>query len=69
MKKWEYKIFSSHDVPGMGLFKLDRSRDTLEAYLNELGNEGWEILNVDFLDSTAGQGTYFAGIAKREKQQ
>lgn len=67
MKKWEYKLFSSFDIPGTGLFKEKRSREALEVYLNSLGNEGWEIIGVDFID-IRGKESYFAGIAKREKR-
>lgn len=66
MKRWEYKIISSGDVESEGVFK-GKSRETLEAHLNELGQEGWEILGVDFIDDYASEKSFFA-IAKREKQ-
>jgi len=46
MRKWEYKIVDSNDVPSAGIFK-GRQREALEAYLNELGAEGWELVNID----------------------
>lgn len=65
MRKWEYKIVDSKDVARDGIFK-GRSRGRLEEYLNALGEQGWEIVNIDtwFVESR----TSFVGIAKREKQ-
>ena len=65
MKKWEYKIIDTKDVPGGGVFK-GKSRDAIETYLNELGAQGWEILNLDALE-LQGHHLTFLGVAKREK--
>ena len=65
MKKWEYKIIDSKDVPGGGIFK-GKERAKIEEYLNNLGEEGWEIVNIDSLELEGR--TSFVGIAKREKQ-
>jgi Domain of unknown function (DUF4177) len=64
MKKWEYKIIDTDDVPGGGMFK-GRSRDAIEAHLNQLGEQGWEIVNLDALDFK--RQLAFLGVAKREK--
>ncbi|MEN9667907.1 MAG: hypothetical protein RLZZ326_4270 [Planctomycetota bacterium] len=65
MRKWEYKIVDSKDVPSDGVFK-GRSRDALEAYLNQLGAEGWELVNTYY----AHEGRWdFVGVAKRERVQ
>ncbi len=64
MRRWEYKIVDSNDVPGGGIFK-GKSRDSLEEYLNRLGAEGWEVVNIDSLELEGR--TSFVGIAKREK--
>ena len=61
MKLWEYKIVDSQDVGG-GIFK-GPDRDKLEAYLNEPGQDGWEILGVDFLELENRHS--FVAIAKR----
>lgn len=66
MKKWEYKILDSKDVPRGGLLK-GRRRDTLETYLNDLGTQGWEIVNIGFREWGSGR-VDFSGVAKREKQ-
>lgn len=34
---------------GEGVFK-GPDRDALQAYLNELGAEGWEVVSADFLE-------------------
>ena len=48
-----------------GLFK-GKKRSDVEAYLNDLGNEGWELVNLDFreLDNRF----EFTGIAERERE-
>ena len=66
MRKWEYKIVDSKDVPSDGLFK-GRNRAALEAYLNQLGAEGWEMVNIDSLELEGRR--EFVGVAKRERMQ
>jgi hypothetical protein len=62
-KKWEYCIVDSHEVPGVN-FTDKRSKQDIADYLNRLGQEGWEIIN---LDMTENQVFYnFFGVAKRE---
>ena len=65
MKKWEYKIVNSKDVSRKGVFR-GRNREELEEYLNNLGEDGWEIVNIDS-HKLEGR-TSFVGLAKREKQ-
>jgi hypothetical protein len=62
MTKFEYKMIDTKDVAAAGVFK-GRKRSDIEAYLNELGNEGWELVNVDYRELEGG--TEFAGIMKR----
>ena len=63
MGKWKYKIVDSKDVPGRGIFKR-KARTDIEGYLNDLGKDGWEIINLDFreLDNRF----EFSGVAKKE---
>ena len=63
MAKWEYKIVDSKDVPGGGIFK-GKDRAAVESYLNQLGYEGWEIVNLDFRELEGR--LEFSGVAKRE---
>ena len=63
MRKWQYKIVDSHDVPSDGILK-GRNRAALETYLNQLGAEGWELVNIDSLELEGR--TEFVGVAKRE---
>ena len=63
MKKWQYKIVDSKDVPGGGVFK-GKERADVEDYLNNLGKDGWEIINLDFRE--LGNRFEFSGVAKRE---
>lgn len=64
---WEYKIIDSEDAEKGGFFK-GRTIDQVETYLNDLGNKGWEIIDVDFQmeASMPGGPTHFHGIAKRK---
>lgn len=63
MRRWEYRIFDSKDVAGGGLFKRP-DREALEARLNELGAEGWEVVVGDFLELEHRHA--FMAILKRE---
>jgi len=62
VKKWEYKIIDSMRLPG-GIFR-GKKFDEIEKYLNEIGEEGWEIINLDFNDVTGQMD--FVGVARRE---
>ena len=64
MKKWEYTIVDSKDVPGGGVFK-GKDRAEIDRYLNKLGQEGWEIVNLDFRELE--NRFEFTSVAKREK--
>jgi hypothetical protein len=64
-RKWEYKLISTHDVPGGGLLGI-KERDALEAHLNQLGAEGWEIVSVDFIDGMQSP-SFFQALARRER--
>jgi hypothetical protein len=63
MKKWEYKIVDSRNLKRQDLFGGSKSGE-IEDYLNRLGAEGWEIINLDFYEME-GRGS-FTGLAKRE---
>jgi len=67
MGKWEYMIIDSKElVSGRGLSQLIEGpgKEKVERYLNQIGSEGWEIVNIDFSDELTSQ---FMGLAKREK--
>ncbi len=63
MRKFEYKIIDSKDVASAGVFK-GRQRADVEAYLCTLGEDGWEIINMDFRELEGR--LEFAGVAKRQ---
>ncbi len=50
MKKWEYRIVTSDDVQGSGFFKTVE-REAVQAHFNELGEQGWEVVNVQFVEA------------------
>ena len=45
---------------------MGKSRESMEEYLNEIGSEGWEIVNLDFVELE--NRSSFVGVAKREKR-
>ena len=63
MKTYEYRIIDSRDVETAGLFK-GRKREDIESYLNSLGQQGWELVNVDFRELEGG--LEFAGVMKKQ---
>ena len=63
MKKWQYRIINTNEVPGGGIFK-GKTQQAVEDYLNEIGEEGWEIVNIDALELE--DRMEFIGVAKRE---
>lgn len=69
MIKWEYMLIDSKNLPEAerGVFK--QSKVTLkeaEEYLNKLGEDGWEIIDLDF-DFLIHDTGAFVGVAKRQK--
>lgn len=63
MKKWEYIVLDSKDIPRAGILK-GRDRAGVEKYLNDLGREGWELVNIDFRELESR--FEFTGVAKKE---
>lgn len=61
--KFSYKIIDSADVKSAGLFK-GKQREDVEAYLNKLGQDGWELVNVDFRELEGR--LEFSGIMKKQ---
>ena len=66
MRKWEYKYLDSLDIEE-GDFLAIKSRESVEDYLNQLGAEGWEVIDLDFVEFEGR--TSFVGVAKRELQE
>ncbi|MEL6109060.1 MAG: hypothetical protein AAFU85_23895 [Planctomycetota bacterium] len=64
MQKWECKYLSAEDLGPRGFFRTVKP-EQVQAYFNALGEDGWEIVNVDFTDTSAF--IDFRGLAKRPK--
>ncbi|MEM7456446.1 MAG: hypothetical protein AAF456_19025 [Planctomycetota bacterium] len=64
MQKWEYIFLTTDDLEKRGFFKTVDPEE-VEKYFNALGDEGWEIINVDFTDTSSF--ISFRGVAKRPK--
>ena len=56
-KRYAYKVISSAHLK-----KHDPA--SVEKHLNELGNEGWDLVRIDMKDS--GKGISFLGLMKRK---
>jgi hypothetical protein len=65
MTKWEYKFLTTADLEKRGFIVKSVEPEQIEGYLNSLGDEGWEVISVDFIDTTAF--IDFRGIARRPK--
>ena len=69
MDKWEYKLLDSKKLPEAERGIFTQAKVTLaeaEMYLNKLGEEGWEIIDIDF-DFLVHDTGAFVGVAKRKK--
>ncbi|MFN3192917.1 MAG: DUF4177 domain-containing protein [Aureliella sp.] len=64
MTKWEYKFINAADLEKSGFFKTVQPEE-VEKYLNSLGEDGWEVIVMDFTDTS----TFidFRGVARRPK--
>ena len=70
MEKWEYLLLDSKRLASVkgGLFTQKKvSLEEAENYLNKLGDEGWEIIDIDF-DFLIHNTGAFVGVAKRRKK-
>lgn len=68
MTKWEYKLIDSKKLSEAekGLFKQTKvTLEEAENYLNKLGEEGWEVIDLDF-DFLIHNTGAFVGVAKRQ---
>ena len=65
MTKWEYLFLTTADLEKRGFFKSVQPED-VEKYFNALGNDGWEIIAIDFIDTTSF--IDFRGVARRPKE-
>ena len=66
MKKWEYTIVYTRALQE-AIFKGESSHKSLTSYLNELGEEGWEILNFGQMINENRVSIYIGCLAKSEK--
>lgn len=63
MTHWEYKVIDSKAIERSSRLK-NPSIDEAEAYLNELGAAGWEIVSLDWRELEHRMS--FVGVAKRQ---
>lgn len=66
MKKWEYMIIHTRAMQE-AIFKGESPHKCLLSYFNELGGEGWEIVNFGQTLNENGIFVYPDCLAKREK--
>ena len=70
MEKWEYLLLDSKKLESAegGFFSQQRvSIEAAQDYLNKIGDEGWEIIDLDF-DFLVHDTGAFVGVAKRKKR-
>ena len=69
MKKFEYKTYTFDTVSTSKTVNdsVNFNIDSLEPVLNQLGNEGWELISSTRSHSTSGQTVKILLIFKREK--
>lgn len=60
--KWKYRVFDSKDFRRDGLLK-GRSRESIERFLNKLGSDVGEVINITFRELESRSS--FTGVAKR----
>jgi len=65
MKKFEYKVL---DVIAKGLFAGKIDFEALNEKLDELGEEGWEVVAMEDTNMYEGASRSMVVILKREKQ-
>jgi len=70
MEKWEYLLLDTKKLESArgGVFTQKAvPLEEAEQYLNELGEQGWEIIDIDF-DFLIHNTGAFVGVAKRKKR-
>jgi len=65
-EKWEYELFSTTDLPEQRWFSQP-TREEVRQHLNRLGQDGWEVINVQFA-VVQGPNYYMRALLKRRKQ-
>ena len=66
-RRWEYKLIGSDDLAAGGLLGAKAAdREAIEAYLNRLGEDGWEIVGIDFHEPSESP-RFFQALARRER--
>ncbi len=68
MVKWEYKVVAIKTQVHSSHFEADGKPtiDDVQNYLNELGDEGWELAGVQNISLQDGKGFTIAYLKKRK---
>lgn len=64
MKKYEYKTLT---IEAEGVFGGKVNSRKLESELNDLGTQGWELVNTFTSNIANGKTAYVVSVLKREK--
>ncbi|MBI9072796.1 MAG: DUF4177 domain-containing protein [Melioribacteraceae bacterium] len=65
MSKWEYKVIDSVILKEKKIISSTESMESFEIFLNKLGKEGWEIIDLEFEKIGNDVGSFY-GLAKRK---
>lgn len=63
MERWEYKTVFAGEV-GFHLFRRRKSAERIDEYFNEMGRQGWEMIQFHFGALSAGD---LLAILKRRR--
>lgn len=64
MEKWEYKTILGKDL-GVHIFSARKTAKAMDQALNELGRQGWELVQLNFSGVAGASG--IAGVLKRRR--
>ena len=69
MQHWEYLIHTHHDFKEPGFFGGLAKQEQVLSKFNELGEQGWELVSMDFPDVMMSGVTNWAAVFKRPRAE
>jgi hypothetical protein len=69
MQQWEYLIHTHDDFKEPGFFGGLANREQVERKFDELGEQGWELVSMDFPDVMISGVTNWAAVFKRPRTE
>lgn len=69
MQQWEYLIHTYFDFKEPGIFGGLADREQVLREFNGLGEQGWELVSMDFQDQAIPDGSAWAAVFKRPRAE